>query len=539
MFRVMVVDDEPLILAGITSMLEWEKYQCKIVGKAANGQIALQQVEELHPDIVITDIKMPAMDGIEFIRKVRQKGEETAFILLTNLEEFHLVKEAMKLEVVDYLLKLELTEERLLESLEKAIKTCENKRRLRYGWEENVDFELTTEEIMQNYFHSILIQDLVPSSIEEIPSIVVECFQQPVIVLINFNYPFQGFSKEFTRDDQKQVMSYAENIISEMVKRFFVHSCLIRREQNSFILIVSSYQVEAYQKYIQSMGDKMVSVLKDYFEVAVSIAVSRKGEEVTDFADLLYQVTSAMNYYYYDSEQSVIFYSEQCEVNDRHSSNFNIGFLKKDLTQVIRQNDSDGFKDILNQLAALLKEYKPIRSQAVNACSNLYYYIASFFENEEDSDFPYAVNIMGELNRLGSMDQIIQWITWFGKAVGQAIQKKKGTKADVIITLVQNYVMAHYKEKITLSQVAEELNISQGYLSSVFKKQTGNNFSEYVSEIKIEKAKELIETHQYMMYEVSDMLGFDTQYYFSKVFKKVTGFTPREYETVVIKKTNI
>jgi len=80
------------------------------------------------------------------------------------------------------------------------------------------------------------------------------------------------------------------------------------------------------------------------------------------------------------------------------------------------------------------------------------------------------------------------------------------------------------------------LNISQGHLSSIFKKQTGKNFSDYVSEVKIEKAKELIGTYQYMMYEISDMLGFDTQYYFCTVFKKITGHTPKEYESITIKK---
>jgi len=80
------------------------------------------------------------------------------------------------------------------------------------------------------------------------------------------------------------------------------------------------------------------------------------------------------------------------------------------------------------------------------------------------------------------------------------------------------------------------LNISQGHLSCIFKKQTGKNFSDYVSEVKIDKAKELIGTYQYMMYEISDMLGFDTQYYFSTVFKKITGHTPKEYESITIKK---
>ena len=111
MYRVMLVDDEPLILAGIASMLDWEQYECRIVGKAANGQQALEQLEELRPDIVITDIKMPAMDGIEFMRKARDNKCRAQFILLTNLEDFALAREAVRLGALEYLVKLELDEE--------------------------------------------------------------------------------------------------------------------------------------------------------------------------------------------------------------------------------------------------------------------------------------------------------------------------------------------------------------------------------------------------------------------------------------------
>lgn len=108
MYRVMIVDDEPLILAGIASMLDWEQYGCRIVGKATNGQQALEKMAELQPDIVITDIKMPAMDGIAFMREAKEKNYQAVFILLTNLEEFSLAREAVRLGAIDYLVKLEI-----------------------------------------------------------------------------------------------------------------------------------------------------------------------------------------------------------------------------------------------------------------------------------------------------------------------------------------------------------------------------------------------------------------------------------------------
>ena len=121
MYRIMIVDDEPLILAGIASLLNWEEYQCRIVGKASNGQQALALLDTLRPDIVITDIKMPAMDGITFMKTAMKNGCAASFILLTNLEEFSLAKEALHLGAIDYLVKLELSEDSLIQALECAI----------------------------------------------------------------------------------------------------------------------------------------------------------------------------------------------------------------------------------------------------------------------------------------------------------------------------------------------------------------------------------------------------------------------------------
>lgn len=240
-----------------------------------------------------------------------------------------------------------------------------------------------------------------------------------------------------------------------------------------------------------------------------------------------------MNYTYYEWAEPIMFYSQECEASKRHSSNFNINFLKKDLAQGIQSNDGEKFAGIMEQVAGLLMDHKPSKSQAINGCSSLYYFITSFFEGQEEGMFPYAPDIIGQLNRMGTLNDIILWIKSYSDEVVKVLERRANEKVDRNVELAQKYVEAHYREKISLGQLAEQLGISQGHLSSTFKKGTGQNFTDYVNHVKMEKAKELIATHQYMMYEISDMLGFDTQYYFSTVFKKVTGLTPKEYEAQV------
>ena len=543
MYRVMIVDDEPLILAGIASLLDWKEYGCEISGKAANGQQALKLMEEQKPDIVITDIKMPGMDGIGFMKAVKERGwDDVIFILLTNLEEFSLARQALSLGAVEYLVKMELTEEKLADSLKLAMERREMKRKAEAA---GTAVTVSREEAVRGYIEKLLTDggtfsggassgNAGEASAQNQGEGYDSCLRRPVLAIISFNYGYEGFSSDFTREDQKKVISFAENIIEQMVKGYFDHSCLVRRELNSLVLVMSTDGIEDYREQIRSLGEKIISVVKDYFEVSVSVAVSSRKESLGEFGALLYEAMSATNHYFYHSLDPVVFYSEECETSARHTGSFHIGFLKKDLSQAVALNDSGRLEEILNQVACLLREHNPSRQQAVNACANLYFFLSSFFEDGEEPDFPYEVNIMEKLGRLGTLGQIIQWINWFKEAVSRILERRRDTRVDKIAEMVREYVMEHYKERITLGQAAEALNISQGYLSTAFKKQSGESFTNYVSAIKIEKAKELIASHQYMMYEVSDLLGFDTPFYFSKVFKKVTGMSPKEYELSLI-----
>lgn len=548
MYRVMIVDDEPLILAGIASLLDWKEYGCEISGKAANGQQALKLMEEQKPDIVITDIKMPGMDGIGFMKAVKERGwDDVIFILLTNLEEFSLARQALSLGAVEYLVKMELTEEKLADSLKLAMERREMKRKAEAA---GTAVTVSREEAVRGYIEKLLTDggtfsggassgNAGEASAQNQGEGYDSCLRRPVLAIISFNYGYEGFSSDFTREDQKKVISFAENIIEQMVKGYFDHSCLVRRELNSLVLVMSTDGIEDYREQIRSLGEKIISVVKDYFEVSVSVAVSSRKESLGEFGALLYEAMSATNHYFYHSLDPVVFYSEECETSARHTGSFHIGFLKKDLSQAVALNDSGRLEEILDQVACLLREHNPSRQQAVNACANLYFFLSSFFEDGEEPDFPYEVNIMEKLGRLGTLGQIIQWINWFKEAVSQILERRRDTRVDKIAEMVREYVMEHYKERITLGQAAEALNISQGYLSTAFKKQSGESFTNYVSAIKIEKAKELIASHQYMMYEVSDLLGFDTPFYFSKVFKKVTGMSPKEYEAQCLKQKKL
>ena len=207
--------------------------------------------------------------------------------------------------------------------------------------------------------------------------------------------------------------------------------------------------------------------------------------------------------------------------------------MKKDLSSAIQQNDSGKLEEIFGQIIDLFTECKPGKEHATSACINIYTYLYSFFDNEGSNYqdiFPYTINIAEYLNHFTSLADILEWLGSFRDKLCKLLEDRKENRSDKLVEQAKRYIAEHYREKLTLTEIAEVLNISAGHLSITFKKFTGVTLSDYIADVKIEHAKALIDTHQYLMYEISDMLGFDNPYYFSKVFKKVTGVSPREHE---------
>jgi len=540
MYRVIIVDDEPLILTGVASLIEWEEYGCTIIAKAANGLQAYEQIKEMHPDIVITDIKMPVMNGIELMEKCKQEEYNPYFIVLTNLEEFNLAKIALALGAVDYQVKLELTEESLKEGLIRAIDLCEKYKG------NNISSRLSkysNEELLKHYFKKQLLGEETFPAEPELPfhTLNIESrFTESMLLKFYIEYPPEQFLEVLSVEDEKKNMSCTQSILQEMVKRFFHESCLFEWEKNQVIMIISIKDIEKPKEILVNMCNKMKTVMKDYFEANLVIGISEVMPAVGQIPKMFLQGSQALESYYCNSDRPIVFYSnEESQVKAKkhrelkYRELFDINFLKNDLSLAIQQNDSEKLYKIIQQIIELFQEYKPSKNQSIDACANFYYFAASFYKKNSEGDdntFSEPVKVINHLNQLANLKSIIQWLQEFRHRLCENLERNRNTRTNKLVELVKRYVELHYMEKLTLGIVAEEISVSQGYLSSIFKKSTGSNFSDYISYIKIEKGKELIQEHKYMMYEISELLGFENPYYFSKVFKKVTGMTPRDYE---------
>ena len=542
MYRILLVDDEPLILAGIASMMDWEAYDCVIADKATNGNQALIKMQDLQPDIVITDIKMPAMNGLEFMDKCREQGSQAEFILLTNLEEFSLAQKALRLGALDYLVKIEITPEVLGESLQKAVEVCREKQEQEESAAFQEVLQKNSEETTRRFFREVLENrkedwDKIREKwVKEAEGLGLEkLYENPVLVWIR---PYSKESHLFQKKEpaeQKELMEYAASLLKQFMERISSVYCMLDWERKGLLVL---FPYKELPDSFDTVGKKILTIFQDYFGSEALIAVSTPAENIWEgvFQAFL-QVKGLEEYYYYHSENPILYAGKVAtdKTESRHLKHdvFDISFLKKDLQQALMIQDREKVEGVFSEMAELFSEYKPARAQVIDACMNLYYFFFSYAEKGkgEAKGFPYPSELVERLGQCFTLEENIHWLKELGSWIGGMLEGLKGgSKTEKLICSVKKYVQENYKEKLTLSTISNAIGISQGYLSSAFKKQTGSNLNDYVNQIKIEKAQELLGMHEYMMYEISDMLGFENAYYFSKVFKKLTGMTPSEYE---------
>lgn len=413
MYKLLIVDDEPLVQAGIKSMLDWTEMDIEICGTAMNGQVALKIIEEASPDIVITDIKMPVMNGLELARVCYERygSRHPVFIILTSYEDFHMAKEALTYQVANYLVKLELTPESLKDAVTQVIK------------------QIDAEDVQQ---------------------------------------------RESTKDT-----------VHPFYDKFFIrllHNLFESEEQ--FLLQSRDLNLDFhYNCYVCCYGE-LTSVSADALPVKGQLSLFNSSfqilQEILSKYIPCYSVSLDIRHF------ALIFCYESAPESDNYD-----GQIK-----VILENIS----------TTLFHYYKVSLRCGIGSLENTPYAIGDSYQYSRQ-----AFRTVDEQHPIVSSEE-----------------RRKDSKNHIVVN-VKKYIGQNVKERLSLNEVAAVFGISPNYLSQLFKKYSDTGFNEYVTFCKIHEAKKLLEDSNMKVYEIAEMLGFESAFYFSKVFKKVEGCSPTEY----------
>jgi len=533
MIRLLIADDEPLVQIGVKSMLDRAGLSglgIEICGTASNGREALKLIEKHSPHIVITDIKMPIMDGLELMRQCQQKyGRLPLFIVLTSYEEFHLAKEALSLHAIEYLVKYELTEESLRSSIQNALVILDEITRSSQYQVPSVPAE---NLLFHERFFIMLLHNLFENE---------EQFRLQAQTL-SLNFEAAGYlasymeitnPKSDTMDANRQLNFFSGTL--QMVKTLLPKyiNCYVTAldiRHFSIIFLIPEDSLPGYTSLIRNSVENTAEMLRNYYGASIHGSVGRLVENPTDLSASFQDARQIFSMS--SPGMPLCFYDEQ-DIKEPTRNIFNISIFKNDIVSAYEEYDPHHLRNVFSSIQELFRENPLYFLQALDAASNILYLSISLLPNGEElvsdifRDNPQGYRCLFTLN---STEQVLQWLnTLFEGLCAYFVSKKKDYKNQIVLN-AKKYIRNRYTEKLTLNEVAAAIGISPNYLSYLFKKYSDCGFIEYVNQVKIQKAKELMTEKNMKVYEVAGVLGFDNAFYFSKVFRKVEGCSPSEYK---------
>ena len=526
MTKILIVDDEPLVQIGIKSMINWMEYNIEICGTALNGKKALDMIETHSPEIVITDIRMPILNGLELAKASRETfGTIPLFIFLTSYEEFQLIKEAMSYEAIDYLIKLELNPQSLLNAVKKALSRLET-------LHISVEYKDLGRPLLQSYYEKF--------------------FMRLLHNLFDSEEQFKLQSKDLKLDFSEHCYFTAlceiqERNSKEMEyqKRMNLYSSTLEVAKEIIIKHLPAYVVSLDLKHFAILFH--LKTRREYDEETVKNAFLNVSEMVHNYfnVNILTAVGSPVNHplkiceSYQEARQvslrervggSLVFFNSKDTNSIRNA--FNISVFKSDITKAFDEFNTDALSKTLSEIIELFKA-NPLRfpQAADGACNILYLALTLLPDGEETMAEIFSSYSDGyrSIYRFTNVEQIVDWLKLFRDGLCLILRSKRKTYKAHVITNVQNYINSHVTEKLSLNDVAGIFGLSPNYLSILFKKNCAFGFSEYIAHAKINKAKKLLLEQDIKIYEAADQLGFESAFYFSKVFKKITGDSPRNF----------
>ncbi len=535
MFKVLIIDDEPIIRKGLKNIINWKSFGCEVCGEASDGMDGGDLIRKLLPEIIITDIKMPEIDGLSMLRDIKSVVPDSKIIILTGHRDFDYVHEALKIGAFDFLLKPSKIEE-LTSVISRAVKE------LKFRKDRTEEFEKLNQLFTQNI--SVLREKLLYDIIYEINTNEEDILQKldlfkiaskSFYMMIVQNDAEDTENKEISQYDRHLYQFGIINTFNEVFSdRFEVIDVTLNNIGIAF-LVMPKDKDESISGLLDKKCAYLQDIINNCFGFTITIAISSEGTVLTELPHKFSECREALEHKFYLGNNSIIFHSD---VNtffkyDDHSI---LDKLQKALIEGIKSGNEASVKERLQDIYSYLKNIDPMKKDFIK---NFYWNIISSINNiritlmsgEGDKRLEYSElsGLYGLIEKCASSEELNLLLDESARSVTQKVNSYNNKSIKLVLRKAVDYLYAHYNEQITLNDVAEHAFVSTYYISRMFKRETGKNFVDFLNEIRIEKAKEILKDVRYKTYEVAEKVGIPDAHYFSRLFKKYVGITPTEF----------
>lgn len=522
MINVLIAEDEMLVRIGIKNSIQWEKLGMFVIADVANGKEAFDVYENKKPDLILTDIKMPVMDGIELISKIREHDKRTKIIILTCHEEFNLVHKALKLGVTDYILKLKMSINEMESVLTKAGEELSNEDP-RFNQNQKMDKSLIKQNVIKDYiFYKLYNDDQFESIMKKaelrlIPERMILCIME----IDKVEALQTGFTDKQVQSLHLNILNITDGLLNEYKRGEIFHD-----KNNRFILIFSFADIISENKIIglmDNMLNHIHNVLKKYVNVNTFFCISNMCNEYSSLFNMYMDTAAALEQKYFDNDRISV--KSDCKPVERIRPVIGRKFKKlledlSDIPEEYKRKISSDIDQILSRDSVLKDEIQRTFIQWVST-----YMIECRIINEKLSGL--ILEFSDRIHLSDTLDESIEVFKEYIQSIKRNALSEKLLSKEVVESI--RLIRKSYGSSLSVQEVSDHVEVSANYFSSIFKKEIGMSFVEYVNQVRIEKAKEMLVNSNLKSYQISKSVGFTDESYFSRIFKKVTGVRPHEF----------
>lgn len=534
MYKVLLVDDEALIREAISENIKWGELGFELIGACKDGREAIELIEHDRPDLLLTDIFMPYMDGIELSKYVYENCPETKVIIISGYDEFEYAKKAVKYQVLEYILKpitaFELSETlvRVRDRLEEEEDKKKSIKKIRGAYVSNLP-------LMRGRFLNNLVQGtgLLEDTREKFEELKINLEGRCFAVVLVEGDEFSDFLNHYPDVKNDLALFAIYNVTEEIVNDYNCGVTFQNTEDKTIIIFAGPSEAQLAAT-IDTVCYKVKESIYEYLQIETTICIGKTVFSVNKLSLSFEGVKSAIEYRFLLGGNQV-FYVRDFENNENHEINKNAD-ISKITGQIILNIKTNNIKDLDMEIKKFIESireaYLP-KNRSIIHIQNLILSIINAVDSvgvSEESIFDEERELLNNIYLKKHLKDIEMDVTKFCHHIAEIMSSERDSFCKKQAILAKDYIDKNYgNPDVSLNSVCTYLAMSTSYFSSVFKNYTGETFIEALTKKRIEKAKNLIENTKMKSYEIAESVGFSDPHYFSITFKKITGKTPTEY----------
>lgn len=537
MYKVLIADDEKWIRKGISTTIDWQKYGVDIILEAKDGEEALELAKEHKPELIITDIKMPNLDGLEFITEFRKYNEHTKIIIISGYSEFEFAKRAIKLGASDYLMK-PIEETVLDEIISKCIFEISKERDKRLDVLKSADNLKEYMPLAQNYY----LRMQLTQNIENIESVNTKLKSMNIdlnlecltVVSLDIDYD-SGDSSIWEKADDLAKFAI-KNILQEFLEKSYIFYIVDISDKRIVCLLSGKCEEQNNEQLnLKNILCESIEAIKRFLKCNLTAGIARENT-IEHVFNSYKESQEILEYRFFYGALKVFDYEEANRNLKQKISdiiNINYGTLVNDIKMREKENVLSTLTNLFEDIKLNLDKLSPVEVKPFLMNLTIRLYEALTTADPLISGFISAISeIESSLGNLSSIGEVFDYIKELVQTnmeyAGQHQNKKKKSIEDAL-----KYISAHYSEDITMNRIAKVLFLNPSYFSKIFNEYVGQTFSEYLTKVRMNYAKELLKVSYLKVYEVAEKVGYSDYRHFTKKFKELMGISPIEYRDKV------